>query len=164
MDRRRASSEIPWRDGPHLIDRKRSRLDPVLSRIGLSFRVVTNGLAGRFRGRGRRWKARTRAARQLGAGSPRADLFRPRAGSGRAGPASGLISVPEAHRMPEQREKAPPAADPERLRLPLPAAERRRRIRELWIAIVLVVAMGLLLLLPPISGLTQGVADRGLFL
>jgi two-component system nitrogen regulation sensor histidine kinase NtrY len=52
----------------------------------------------------------------------------------------------------------------ERPRLPLPPAERRRRIREFWIGIVLVVAMGLLLLLPPISGLTQGVADSGLFL
>jgi two-component system nitrogen regulation sensor histidine kinase NtrY len=66
--------------------------------------------------------------------------------------------------MPEQREKAPPARGDERLRLPLPPAERRRRIRELWIGIVVVVAMGLLLLLPPISGLTQGVGDSGMFL
>jgi two-component system nitrogen regulation sensor histidine kinase NtrY len=66
--------------------------------------------------------------------------------------------------MPESRDKPTPAPDAQRQRLPLPPAERRRRIRELWIGIVLVVAMGLLLLLPPISGLTQGVGDSGLFL
>ena len=66
--------------------------------------------------------------------------------------------------MPEPRDKTPSAPDGERHRLPLPPAERRRRIRELWIGIVLVVAMGLLLLLPPISGLTKGVGDSGLFL
>jgi two-component system nitrogen regulation sensor histidine kinase NtrY len=47
---------------------------------------------------------------------------------------------------------------------PLPPGERRRRVREFWIGIILVVAMGLLLLLPPISGITQGVGDSGLFL
>jgi len=65
--------------------------------------------------------------------------------------------------MPETRNPAPgPPAKTKRE--PLPPAERRRRIRELWIGILLVVAMGLLLLLPPISGITQGVADSGLFL
>ncbi|MGH0028333.1 MAG: hypothetical protein ACQGVC_00960, partial [Myxococcota bacterium] len=75
--------------------------------------------------------------------------------------------------MSETRDAGPPQADRpqpggrvpgDRDKRPLPPAERRRRIREFWIGIVLVVAMGLLLLLPPISGLTQGVADSGLFL
>jgi two-component system nitrogen regulation sensor histidine kinase NtrY len=47
---------------------------------------------------------------------------------------------------------------------PLPAAERRRRIREFWIGLVLIAAVAALLLLPSISGLTQGVGDSGLFL
>jgi len=47
---------------------------------------------------------------------------------------------------------------------PLPLAERRRRIREFWIGLVLIAAVGALLLLPPITGLTQGVGDSGLFL
>jgi two-component system, NtrC family, nitrogen regulation sensor histidine kinase NtrY len=59
--------------------------------------------------------------------------------------------------------RTPPPRDDE-TRAPLPPGERRRRIRELWMGIALVVAMGLLLLLPPISGLTQGVGDSGLFL
>ena len=47
---------------------------------------------------------------------------------------------------------------------PLPAAERRRRVREFWIALVLIAAVVALLLLPPITGWTQGVGDSGLFL
>ena len=65
--------------------------------------------------------------------------------------------------MPESEssQPAPPRAPAPP---PLPAAERRRRIREFWIAVVLIAAMGALLLLPPITGLTQGVGDSGLFL
>ena len=40
--------------------------------------------------------------------------------------------------------------------VPLPPAERRRRIREFWIGLVLIAAVGGLLLTQPISGLTQG--------
>jgi two-component system nitrogen regulation sensor histidine kinase NtrY len=47
---------------------------------------------------------------------------------------------------------------------PLPPAERRRRIRELWIGLVLFVTVGVLLLWSPIVGGTQGVGDSGLFL
>src|SRR5262245_14368301 len=49
-------------------------------------------------------------------------------------------------------------------RAPLPPGERRRRIRELWIGVVLIAAVSALLLLPSITGLTQGVGDSGLFL
>jgi two-component system, NtrC family, nitrogen regulation sensor histidine kinase NtrY len=58
------------------------------------------------------------------------------------------------------REPAPPPASG----APLPPAERRRRIREFWIGVVLIAAVGALLLLPSITGLTQGVGDSGLFL
>ena len=64
--------------------------------------------------------------------------------------------------MPEKQETGLP--EPAGERPELPPAERRRRIREFWIGIVLVVAMALLFLLPPITGLTQGVGDSGLFL
>jgi two-component system nitrogen regulation sensor histidine kinase NtrY len=47
---------------------------------------------------------------------------------------------------------------------PLPPAERRRRIREFWIGLVLVAAVTALILLEPLTGLTQGVGDSGLFL
>ena len=66
--------------------------------------------------------------------------------------------------MAKTRDIGPLEPRGEPSRLPLPPAERRRRIREFWIGIVLVVAMGLLFLLPPITGLTQGVGDSGLFL
>jgi len=46
----------------------------------------------------------------------------------------------------------------------LPAAERRRRLREFWITVVVLAVIAALLLLQPLSGLTQGVADSGLFL
>jgi two-component system nitrogen regulation sensor histidine kinase NtrY len=75
-------------------------------------------------------------------------------------------ALPSASRpmaMSEMRNR-PPGPRPDPPREPLPPGERRRRIRELWIGILLAVAMGLLLLLPPISGITQGVADSGLFL
>ncbi|HEY5658204.1 MAG TPA: ATP-binding protein, partial [Myxococcota bacterium] len=48
--------------------------------------------------------------------------------------------------------------------VPLPLAERRRRIREFWIGLVLIAAVGGLLLVQPITGLTKGVGDSGLFL
>ena len=48
--------------------------------------------------------------------------------------------------------------------MPLPPAERRRRIREFWIGLVLVAAVVGLLLLQPVTGLTKGVGDSGLFL
>jgi two-component system, NtrC family, nitrogen regulation sensor histidine kinase NtrY len=48
--------------------------------------------------------------------------------------------------------------------VPLAPAERRRRIREFWIGLVLVAALGGLILAQPISGLTKGVGDSGLFL
>jgi two-component system nitrogen regulation sensor histidine kinase NtrY len=57
------------------------------------------------------------------------------------------------------RPETPAAA-----RAPLPPGERRRRIRELWIGVVLIAAVGALLLVPPITGLTKGVGDSGLFL
>jgi two-component system, NtrC family, nitrogen regulation sensor histidine kinase NtrY len=60
--------------------------------------------------------------------------------------------------LPE-RPETPAAA-----RAPLPPGERRRRIRELWIGVVLIAAVGALLLVPPITGMTQGVGDSGLFL
>ena len=46
----------------------------------------------------------------------------------------------------------------------LPPAERRRRIREFWIGLLLIAAVAALLRLPPLGGLTQGVGDSGLFL
>jgi two-component system nitrogen regulation sensor histidine kinase NtrY len=46
----------------------------------------------------------------------------------------------------------------------LPAAERRRRRRELWISLGVGAVLALLLLLQPIAGLVQAVADSGLFL
>jgi two-component system nitrogen regulation sensor histidine kinase NtrY len=74
--------------------------------------------------------------------------------------------------MPEDRtSKAvthPRAVDPEppepRPERPLPPAERRQRMREFWIGVVVAAMLGALLLLPPIAGLTQGVGDSGLFL
>jgi two-component system nitrogen regulation sensor histidine kinase NtrY len=57
--------------------------------------------------------------------------------------------------------KRPHSAAPESV---LPASERRRRLREFWITVVVLVVIAALLLLQPLSGLTQGVADSGLFL
>ena len=48
--------------------------------------------------------------------------------------------------------------------VPLPPAERRRRIREFWIGLVLIAAVVGLLLLRPITGLTKGLGDSGSFL
>ena len=44
------------------------------------------------------------------------------------------------------------------------AKERRRRLREFWITVVVLAVIAALLLLEPLSGLTRGVADSGLFL
>jgi two-component system nitrogen regulation sensor histidine kinase NtrY len=46
----------------------------------------------------------------------------------------------------------------------LTVVERRRRLREFWITVVVLAVIAALLLLQPLSGLTQGVADSGLFL
>jgi two-component system nitrogen regulation sensor histidine kinase NtrY len=54
--------------------------------------------------------------------------------------------------------------DPAREAAALPAAERRRRIREFWIALILIAAVAGLLLLQPITGYTRGVGDSSLFL
>jgi two-component system, NtrC family, nitrogen regulation sensor histidine kinase NtrY len=48
--------------------------------------------------------------------------------------------------------------------VPLPPAERRRRIREFWIGLVLIAAVAGLVMLQPLTGLTQGVGDSSLFL
>jgi two-component system nitrogen regulation sensor histidine kinase NtrY len=64
--------------------------------------------------------------------------------------------------MPE--EPSPSLRAPATPPTSLSPAERRRRVREFWIGVVLIAAMGALLLLPPITGLTQGVGDSGLFL
>ena len=73
------------------------------------------------------------------------------------GRASKAVKHPPTLDFPDvdPREEAPP---------PLPAAERRRRVREFWIGVVVAAVLGALLLLPPITGLTQGVGDSGLFL
>jgi two-component system nitrogen regulation sensor histidine kinase NtrY len=47
---------------------------------------------------------------------------------------------------------------------PPPLRKRARRTRELWIVLILIAAVGALLLLPTITGLTRGVADSRLFL
>jgi two-component system nitrogen regulation sensor histidine kinase NtrY len=65
--------------------------------------------------------------------------------------------------MREEREASPTESPPTRPAA-LPAAERRRRIREFWIGVVLIAAMGALLLVPPITGMTKGVGDSTLFL
>ena len=70
---------------------------------------------------------------------------------------------------PQERTRAEPASqrprDPGDERSPsLPEAERRRRRRELWISVGVGAALAALFLLEPIAGLTQSVADSGLFL
>jgi two-component system nitrogen regulation sensor histidine kinase NtrY len=60
---------------------------------------------------------------------------------------------------PRKRNRRPDLPE-----IPLPPAERRRRIREFWIGLVLIAAVSGLLLMQPITGLTQGVGDSGLFL
>src|SRR5262245_21618090 len=76
----------------------------------------------------------------------------------------------EVHYLPppncpmREEQEANPTASTSHRPAALPAAERRRRIREFWIGVVLVAAMGGLLLVPPITGLTKGVGDSTLFL
>jgi len=64
---------------------------------------------------------------------------------------------------PPSDEPSGPDSEP-RGPKPRSPAESRRRPREFWINIVLAAVVGALLLLPPITGLTQGVGDSGLFL
>ena len=59
--------------------------------------------------------------------------------------------------MSKERETQPDAGAPPRRR-------GRVRVRNLWFALVLIGAVGALLTLPTITGLTQGVADSRLFL
>ncbi len=66
--------------------------------------------------------------------------------------------------MPDEAPRDPSPLPAAGVRPPLPPAERRRRVRELWIGVVLIAAVSGLLLLPSITGLTQGVGDSGLFL
>jgi two-component system nitrogen regulation sensor histidine kinase NtrY len=69
--------------------------------------------------------------------------------------------------LPQLRKSKPrrrPPRDPAREAAVLPAAERRRRIREFWIALVLIAAVAGMLLLQPITGYTRGVGDSTLFL
>ncbi len=68
------------------------------------------------------------------------------------------------HTLPDEAERDPSSPPAAGSRPPLPRAERRRRVRELWIGLVLIAAVSALLLLPSITGLTQGVGDSGLFL
>jgi two-component system nitrogen regulation sensor histidine kinase NtrY len=62
------------------------------------------------------------------------------------------------------RSLDPRDLEPRPAKPPLPVAERRRRVREFWISVVVAAVLGALLLLPPITGLTRGVGDSGLFL
>jgi two-component system nitrogen regulation sensor histidine kinase NtrY len=66
--------------------------------------------------------------------------------------------------LPEEAPRDPSPLPAAGARPPLPVAERRRRVREFWMGVVLIAAVSGLLLLPSISGLTQGVGDSGLFL
>jgi two-component system nitrogen regulation sensor histidine kinase NtrY len=66
--------------------------------------------------------------------------------------------------VPEEAPRDPNPLPAAGARPPLPLAERRRRVREFWIGVVLVAAVSGLLLLPSITGLTKGVGDSGLFL
>ena len=62
------------------------------------------------------------------------------------------------------RVRAPARAGARSAPPSLPEAERRRRRRELWISAGVGAALAALFLLEPIAGLTQTVADSGLFL
>ncbi len=66
--------------------------------------------------------------------------------------------------MPDEAPRDPSSLPAPGARPPLPLAERRRRVREFWIGVVLIAAVSGLLLLPSITGLTKGVGDSGLFL
>jgi two-component system nitrogen regulation sensor histidine kinase NtrY len=66
--------------------------------------------------------------------------------------------------LPEETPRDPSSLPAAGWRPPLPVAERRRRVREFWIGVVVIAAVSGLLLLPSITGLTQGVGDSGLFL
>jgi two-component system nitrogen regulation sensor histidine kinase NtrY len=71
--------------------------------------------------------------------------------------------------LPPERPPTEPTSEPsgrsrEERAPSLPEAERRRRRRELWISAGVGAALLVLLLLEPIAGLTQVVADSGLFL
>ena len=71
--------------------------------------------------------------------------------------------------MPQERTPTEPASPPPReggdaRSARLPEAERRRRRRELWISAGVATALVSFFLLEPIAGLTQTLADSGLFL
>ena len=71
--------------------------------------------------------------------------------------------------MQQERTGAEPVSQPsldpgDERSAGLPKAERRRRRRELWISVGVGAALAALFLLEPIAGLTQTVADSGLFL
>ena len=62
--------------------------------------------------------------------------------------------------QPSDPPRTPPASD----RAQLTPEQHRRRRREFWITVVVLAFVAALLLLQPLSGLTQGVGDSGLFL
>ncbi len=74
--------------------------------------------------------------------------------------------------MAPERNPSPPTAasptaaspTPGKAGAPLPPAERRRRVRELWLIGLLVAVLAALLLQQPLGGLVEGVGDSGLFL
>jgi len=72
------------------------------------------------------------------------------------------VQSPRAVSHPPSEE--PPSRDAGAESAPVARSEGRRRLRDFWLAVVLAAGVGALLLLPPITGLTQGVGDSGLFL
>ncbi len=67
-------------------------------------------------------------------------------------------------RTPKGSAGETPVRDPADPRLPLAPAEVKRRRRETYISVLVIGMITALVLLPSLSGLTQGVGDSGLFL